>query len=336
MGWALNSIDSPVLLQRARQHRAAGRNVNAETAYRKILVAEPDHPAANFELATLLCGLGRVPEAVMPLQAAVGACPDNLDVRLQLAQVLRSLQRNEEAIAHYEHATVLNPELPTTWCNLGNIYRELGNPDEAQRCLNKAIELQPDLPEALNNLGSLFAELGRADEAVIYFRKAIQSRPDYFKAYRNLSTVRKFTELDEEVRAMQLLYKQNSDNDFVLMQLGFALGKVFEDLGNSAQAFEYWLAGNRAQRKLSPYLLSRDIAEMRKLRGIFDTGRLITGNGASRPGLVPIFVVGMPRSGTSLTEQILASHSAVFGAGELETVRVVPRSRRHQKQNAAI
>lgn len=309
------------MLRRAHEHRQVGRSVDAEVLYHEILADEPEHSEANLGLASLLMSLGRAPEAVDPLQAAVRVRPENLDARLQLAQVLRGLQRNEEALMHYESATSLNPGLPGVWCNLGNIYRELVRPEEAERCLLKAIELQPDLPEALYNLGSLRSEQGRVDEAVAYFRRAIRCRPDYFKAYRNLSATKKFTELDDEVQTMQVLYTRNTGNNFAIMQLGFALGKAFEDLGEPAKAFQYWSAANRAQRKLSPYSVSHDIAEMRAMRQIFDAERFNSRDGASRPDLVPVFVLGMPRSGTSLTEQILASHSAVFGAGELETVR---------------
>jgi tetratricopeptide (TPR) repeat protein len=317
----LNSADQTTRLRRADQHRQAGRSVDAEVLYREILADEPEHVEANLGLASLLISLGRAPEAVDPLQAAVRVRPEELDARLQLARLLRSLQRNEEALMHYERAALLKPDIAGVWCILGNIYRELVRPEEAERCLLKAIELQPDLPEALNNLGSLYFELGRVEAAVENFQQAIRHRPDYFQAYRNLSVTKKFTELDDEVQIMQLLYIRNAGNEFAVMQLGFALGKVFEDLREPAKAFQYWSAANRSQRKLSPYTVSRDITQMQAMRRIFGAERLAMRDGVSRPDVVPIFVLVMPRSGTSLTEQILASHSAVFGAGELETVR---------------
>lgn len=317
----MKSDNHTLHLQRARQSARMGRVAEAERIYREVIAGRADHPEANLELATLLTGAGRVPEAANLLEAAVGACPDHLELRLGLARIMRGMQRKEEAVRHYEHAAALNPNLAPVWCNLGNIYRELVRPDEAERCLLRSIELQPDLPEALNNLGSLYSELGRASEAADFFRRAIRHRPDYFNAWRNLSVTRKFTELDDEVRAMQALYEKNAGKDFAVMQLGFALGKACEDLGQPADAFRYWTAANRAQRRLSPYSVHHDVAEMRDMRRVFDAGRLATSAGASRADLLPIFVLGMPRSGTSLTEQILASHSAVHAAGELETVR---------------
>ena len=289
--------------------------------FRSILAEIPGEVAASYGLANVLCGQGRHPEAVEPMQAFVDALPNELNGRLQFGQLLRSVGRNEEAAEQFSQALALQPAQPEVWNTLGNIYRELQRADKAESCLRKAIEQKPELPEAWNNLGSLFAESGRSDDAVTHYREAIRLRPDYFLAWRNLTISRTFSEADAEVNTMQALYDQHRDNDIAVMQLGFALGKVCADLDEPARAFAYWRAGNEAQRKLMPFSVTAHVNEMRAMPRLFPAPVLSAAEGATAPERIPIFVIGMPRSGTSLTEQIIAAHSQGCGLGELETIR---------------
>lgn len=308
-------------LQRAREHRAAGRGAEAEAGFRELLRAMPGQREATLELAALLADAGRIDEARRLLEDFVAARPSDADGHLQFAQFLRGISHDEEAAQQYESAAALLPRNAGVWNNLGNCYRDLLRTDDARRCLRQALALRPDFPEALNNLGSLCAELGEADRALDYYRRAIALRPDYFSAWRNLSLARRFEQPDAELRTMQTLYVRHSREPRAVMQLGFALGKACHDLGEHRKAFAYWAAANDAQRRLQPYSIADQLAEMRRLRECFDAGRVASAAGAGRAGLVPIFVVGMPRSGTSLVEQILASHSRVYGAGEREDVK---------------
>lgn len=303
----------------AYRHLQAGRAADAETIYRRIIAQQPLHPQANLALGMLMDARGLSGPAIEYLQRATRALPENLDAHLRLAANLRQVGQNEEALHYFEIAARLSPGNATVYNNMGNICRELQRAEEAERYLSRAIELEPSLPEAHNNLGALFSEQGRSDEAIAQFRRAIACRPDYSKAHRNLATTRKHTTYDDEIRAMERLYERPEVTDFDRMQLGFGLGKAFAELGQHRRAFEYWSVANRCQRALSPYDIRAGLAEIQALQQIFDAERLRDADGASG-GPIPIFVVGMPRSGTSLTEQILASHPDVHGAGELDLV----------------
>lgn len=303
----------------AFQHMRAGRVADAEAVYRSIVARDPAHPQANSALAMLAEAGGAVGPAIEHLLVVVDSQPQDIETRLRLAANLRKLRRDEEALKHFQAAARLDPSKAAVYNNMGNICRDLQRAEDAERYLLKAIELDPKLPEAHNNLGALYSEQGRVDEAIAEFRDAIDAKSDYVKAHRNLSTTRKHETYDEDVRAMERLYCRPGATTFDKMHLGFGLGKACEELHAHAQAFEYWAEANRCQRVLQPYDIRYAIAEMRTMRRIFDGERLHGARGASASP-VPIFVVGMPRSGTSLTEQILASHSAVFGAGELELV----------------
>ncbi len=309
----------PDELTLAYRHLQAGRGAEAETIYRQIILRQPLHPQANLALGMLMDARGLSGPAIECLQRAARSLPDNLDAHLRLAANLRRLGQDEEALHHLQIAARLSPGNVAVYNNMGNICRELQRVEEAERYLSRAIELQPALPEAHNNLGALFSEQGRTDEAIAQFRQAIACKPDYSKAHRNLATTRKHATYDEEIRAMERLYEQPDATDFDRMQLGFGLGKAFAELGQHRRAFEYWSVANRCQRALSPYDIRAGLAEIQAMQQIFDSARLRDADGASG-GPIPIFVVGMPRSGTSLTEQILASHPAVHGAGELDLV----------------
>jgi len=300
----------------AYQHMQAGRVADAESLYRQILARRKLHPQANLALGMLMDSRGRPGPAVEHLHCAARSLPDSVDAQLGLANNLRRLGRNEEALRYFRVVARLSPGNVAVFNNMGNICRELQYAEEAERYLSQAIELQPALPEAHNNLGALYSEQGRIDEAIAQFRQAIACRPDYAKAHRNLATTRKHTAHDDEVRAMERLVERPAATDFDRMQLGFGLGKAFADLGRHRRAFEYWSVANRCQRVLSPYDIQAGLGEIRAMQRIFDAPRLSAAEGASGK-VVPVFVVGMPRSGTSLTEQILASHPQVHGAGEL-------------------
>jgi tetratricopeptide (TPR) repeat protein len=308
-------------LNLAASHQQAFRFGDAEKVYRQILGKSPRHPEANLALGLLLQKGGHGTPGIEHLMIAADGLPDNLDAQLNAGTGLRQLNRSTEALKYLERAARLNPKNAALQNLLGNIYRESRQPDKAEAALLKAIEIQPDLPEALNNLGALYSEQARVDEAIVRFHEAIRHRPDYYKAYRNLSAVCKYTERDKIVVAMEQLWQQDDLPDHARMELGFALGKTYEDLGETDRAFTCWMAGNKAQRRVMPYSIDRDIEEMAAMRQIFDANCLQTVNHSRRHDVTPIFVVGMPRSGTSLVEQILASHSEVYGAGELSTVR---------------
>ncbi len=301
-----------------------GRAAEAEKIYQKILAHDQAHPQANFALAMLVESRGLFNPAISYLQQVVRSQPNNLDAQLRLAGIFRKVGRNEEALRNLKIASRLNPKLPSVFNNMGNIFRELQRVDEAEKCLLKAIKLQPDSPEALNNLGALYSEQGRLDDALVFFRRAIACKPDYSKAHRNLATIKKHAQYDDEILAMETLYSAPGVTDFDRMQLGFGLGKAFEELAQYERAFEYWSVANRSQRILSPYDVRNGVNEIDSMRRVFDRKLLSVANGA-RSTQIPVFVVGMPRSGTSLTEQILASHSGIHGAGELVLLGQIAR-----------
>lgn len=328
-----------VQLRMAEEYRKAERTADAERIYRQVLARNTDHAEAQLGLGVLLHQLGRDADACEHLQAAVRALPQHLDARYGLGVSLARLGRPAEAVPQFEAALRHHAGVAEIHNYLGIVLAELGRTREAERHLLRAIRLRPALAEAHKNLGTLLAELGRLPEARAALRKAIAQRGDFAGAWWHLASITTFTaEHEAELHAMQALYAQPGLPDAQRVPLAFALGKACHDRGEHQHAFAYWRDANAARRRLTPYRLGPVLAEMRAVARLFRersgafhpagaapaatprNGEHHPVGAASAATARPIFIVGMPRSGTSLVEQILASHSAVYGAGELATL----------------
>jgi tetratricopeptide (TPR) repeat protein len=244
--------------------------------------------------------------------------PEYAEAYSNLGNVLKEQEKLDEALACFQRALILKPDDALIHYNLGNTFKDQGKLDEAVASFQQALALKPDFGEAHHSLGLIFRELGKMDDAIACYRKALSLKPDYAKAYRNLSLMVKYTGVDDDIQAMEYLYskkKETSDTDRI--DLGFALGKIFEDLGNYNRAFAYILEANRLKRKSYNYAIQDDHDLFKRIRKTFSPDFLASHHNSGFQDKTPIFILGMPRSGTSLVEQILASHPQVFGAGEL-------------------
>ena len=200
---------------------------------------------------------------------------------------------------------------------MGITLQELGSLDEAEACNKKAITLKPDFAEAHCNLGNTLKELGKLDEAEASLRQAIALKPDLAEAHFNLASMKKFSLEDEQCLQMQGLYRDPDTSEKSRCYICFALAKAYEDLREFARAFQLYTEANALRRKEIGYNASQEKRLFESLKGNYQQI-----SGAIRPEIIapehtPIFIVGMPRSGTTLVEQIISSHPLVTGAGEL-------------------
>ena len=235
-----------------------------------------------------------------------------------LGAVLGATGRKSEAVDANQKAVALSPQDAEAHSNLGITLKELGRLDEAEASYNQAIALKPDLAEAHSNLGITLKELGRLDEAEASYNQAIALKPDLAEAHRNLTLMKKFDAQDEQYSKMQELYLDKNISEEQRCHINFGLAKACEDLGDFEQAFAHYSEGNMQRKKLLNYDINKDVEQFRKIKSNYPQ---IAYNSLepekSSKDLMPIFIVGMPRSGTTLVEQIISSHSKVTGAGEL-------------------
>ena len=236
------------------------------------------------------------------------------------ASPLRSTAKNrfEEVVAACRKALRINPNYAEAHTNLGAALLRLGMPDEAIAALRKAIELKPDLAEAHNSLAVALTQLGRFSEAAESFEQAIGLAPanTYFRL--SASGLKRFVAGDPRLQELEEMAKDSASRPVSdQIELHFALGKAYDDMERPAEAFGHWLAGNTLKRQQIAYDEATTFAEFDQVRSVYTSEFIQASQGTGHPSSVPIFIIGMPRSGSTLIEQILASHPRVFGAGEL-------------------
>jgi tetratricopeptide (TPR) repeat protein len=288
-------------------------------AGQKSVQLDPQDAGAHNNLGVLLQqAQGRLKEAEESCRQAITLKPNLADAHYNLGNTLKKQGRLDEAEASYTQAITLKPDYAEAHYNLGNTLKELGRLEEAETNYRKAIALKPDFAEGHNNLGATLQEQGRLDEAETNYRKAIALKPDFAEAHRHLTLLKKFDAQDKQYSKMQELYLDKNISEEQRCHINFGLAKACEDLGDLEKAFQHYREGNVLRKKLLNYNINQDIELFRQIK--FTYPRIeqnsLTPDKLSK-NLMPIFIVGLPRSGTTIVEQIISSHSKVTGAGEL-------------------
>jgi tetratricopeptide (TPR) repeat protein len=295
-----------------------GRLDEALASYTQAIALKPDFAEAHSNLGNTLKELGRLDEALASYTQAIALKPDYAEAHYNLGITLQELGRLDEALASYTQAIALKPDYAEAHSNLGFTLKELGRLDEALASHTQAIALKPDYAEAHSNLGVTLQELGRLDEALASHTQAIALKPDLAEAHRHLTLMKSFDAQDEQYSKMLELYLDESISEEQRCHINFGLAKACEDLGDYEQAFTHYGEGNVLRKRLLNYDTNQDVELFKQLKSSYpkiEKNSLEPCSLANK--LTPIFIVGMPRSGTTLVEQIISSHSQVTGAGEL-------------------
>ncbi len=276
--------------------------------------------AETFAIAARHHRAGRLDEAAALYRKVIEADPGNHKAHGNLGIVLLRQGRLDQAVGHFQTAVALKPDHAGAYNNLGNALDNQGRLDDAVAAFRKAIALDPDYAEAHNNLGSALSHRGSDDEACACFRKAIEIRPDYIGAHYNHARARKFVAGDPRLEELDALLKQRPRPGTGRNRLLFALGKAHDDIGRYHEAFSYYATANAETVVSPPY---DSAAHRREIAEIMDAFRDPPGaagegpdEGSDETGRVPVFVVGVSRSGKTLVESLLSQSDAVHGAGE--------------------
>jgi len=304
------------------------RTDEAAEYYQKALSINPDFPFAH-------CNMGGIhllrEENILALDCfkrALKIHPIYGEAQLGLAKTYLALEGLFDAKEAALRAIQLEPDNANVHAILGSIYTELVAPDLAESEFHQALTLDASCDDALLGLGRLCMENGQMEKAEALFRQAIELQPNNLQARVQLAQVKKVTQDDINFAALQALEQKTdefSDNNAIALH--FALGKCYDDSGDHTRAFPHFLAGCQIKRSKLTYNPERVSKQFDELIQIFDQNTIERLAGAGNLSQVPIFVLGMPRSGTTLTEQIIASHPNVHGAGELnELLQVTKRT----------
>lgn len=293
------------------------RHAEAEPHLREALHAHSDSAHLHNALGSALYGQGRMAEATESFRHVLALTPNSAEAHVNLGNALREAGAFEQADASYQQALALDGGLPRIHFELGGLMYVQDRYVEAEQHYRRALELKPDYVEACNNLGRSIRRQGRLDEAREHFEAAMAIDGESVEAYCNLASLRTFTpEHAEPARLEKLAYKLPALSNHMRVRYWFSLGKMREDIGRYDDAFAAYAEGNRLKRSQLAPDEARQIALIENIRHVFDERFFASRPPPASAGKGPIFIVGMPRSGTSLIEQILSTHPGIHGAGE--------------------
>ncbi|MGA1608056.1 MAG: tetratricopeptide repeat-containing sulfotransferase family protein [Planctomycetota bacterium] len=295
---------------------ASGRFVRARNAYRRAVELEPRHPGHRFALGLALDRAGDVDGAVRAYEQGLELAPADVRIRVNLGEAQIRVGRSHDAVAVLTRAVELAPRERACWLNLARAARDVGDVDLALSSYARLLELDPADARVLVSRAQVLREAGRIGDAVADLSRAVEVAPDLAEARLTLFATRKQTERNDDLQWLEAAVADPVALGVTEHDARFALAKVLEDLGETEAAFASLHLANRARRARIDFRIEDVQARFERVRAVFDRDRMARLRGMGHRDRTPIFVVGMPRSGTSLVEQILASHSEVSGAGE--------------------
>lgn len=293
-----------------------GRLDEAAACHQRALLLKPECAEACSNLGNVRQKQHRLPEAVALYERALAIQPDYVEAHSNLGIALLEQDKIDEAIAQFERALVLKPDF-VAHNNLGTALYRQDRTEEATAHFESALLLKPDYASAYNNLGNIFKEDGRFDDALAYFERAIALKPDYAEAHLNRTAMKTFRQGDADLAALEALASSHRLGDDKALYVHFALAKALEDVGDYLRAFEHLRQGNSLKRRQIAYEEASELKLFQRISAVFDQSLFDRFRGEGDPSPVPIFVLGMPRSGSTLIEQILAGHPQIHAAGEL-------------------
>lgn len=348
-------MDVRQMLAQAINAHGKGKIAVAERLYLGILQRSPGHVDALHLMGVIRNQQGRPEEALGLFQKAIKANPNVAAFHSNLGNAYMALGQTGAAEASFRKAIQLKPDFAEAHNNLGQSYMERKRYEDAEPLFRKAVDCRPDFPEAHDNLGIVLRELGRLGEAQVEYQRAIALRPSWVKPHDNLAQVfQQMGRIDEAVdaclsalkadarcvpaygRLIQMNYALSDTQIETLAALAtdntltreeqsrahFSLGMLFDRQQQNAKAFDHYRSGNDLNAR--SFDMEGHEAWVRDIQKRFTPEVIQSALDQSESGMdglpSPLFIIGMPRSGTTLVEQILSAHPLVLGAGELNDI----------------
>ncbi len=304
--------------------QVTGRRDEAIRCYQRALAINPGLGEPHYNLGNLYTEVDNLHAAICHYERAIELKPSWAEAYNNLANVLQKQARYEDALHYYNEAIRLRPQYASARRNLANALKALDRFDEAIEQYRAVLAIEPDDPTALNLLASAMLVVGELDDAARTFERALGFAPHNLGIQLNYAAIRKFSPGESRLARLEdLAGREDTLSDHDRIALHFTLGKAFADLGDGERSFYHLSAGNRIKRRFIAYDEHATLAYLDRIREVFSREVVRAKSGHGHVSEAPVFVLGMPRSGTSLVEQILASHPRVFGAGEPNHLAVV-------------
>jgi len=281
-----NMFDNADILEKAIQLHCKDDLPQAKQLYEQILYKEPENAMALHLLGAIALSVGNMVVAETLIKKSLKVDPTIVDAYNNLGTLYEIAGKLEESIEHYLKALKINPELADIHFNLANVLRSLG----------------------------------KSNDSYDHFKKATTLKQNFAAAYRQMTSVKKYKTMDEDIEEMEKLISHPAANDEQKMHLAFGLGKAYDDLNQLNKSFSFIALGNQLKRKSLIFNIENWDKQVNNVINTFNEDLFKQNKSVGSNDLSPIFILGMPRSGTSLVEQIISSHSQVFGAGEVHAL----------------
>ena len=304
-------------------YKSLGQYEKALKALITAIKIKPDYADVHFNLGLIYQELNKFDSAIKAYKNTVSLTPNYPSAHNNLGIIYLEISLLDRAVDHFEWALAYKYDFAEAYNNLGATLQRQGKLDFSLNNYKQAIANKPEYAQAHNNLGILFQIRGKVDSAIKSFESAIKHKPEYAEAHRNLSILKKYSENDAQISQMQSIFANITLSKSNRMHLSFALAKVNEDLGRKDQLFKFLHEGNQLRKEELNFSFDKFEADCSVVKNLFSSTLPIIEKSSV---IKPIFIVGMPRSGTSLLEQIISNHHEVYGGGELEDLSSIMTS----------
>ena len=295
-----------------------GKLDEAIASYQMALSLKPDHADAYNNKGNALKDQGKLDEAIVSYQKVLSLKPDYADAYNNMGIALKDQGKLDEAIASYQMALSLKPDHADGYNNMGNALLDQGKLDEAIASYERALSLKHDHADAYTNMGLALQDQGKLDEAMASFHKVLSLKPTHAEAHRIISLAITYKSEDPQVTLVNKMIQRSDLKDDERCHFHYTYAKMNEDLGDLDIAYHNYVAGGKLRQKLLSYDFKHDELIFDQIK---NTASKLKDFSFNKPietaNNTPIFILGMPRSGTTLVEQIISNHSQVHGAGEL-------------------
>ena len=299
---------------------AQGKLVKAEKLCKAFMQKNPKHVEGMRLLADIAIRLGVLEDAEFLLESAVAFSPKSTKPRINYIQVLRKQQKYQKALAQAKILVGQEPENPQFQSVFAVESMQSGDYETALAMFDSILEILPEEPVTLTSRGNALKTQGQTDQAIDSYRRAIKKYPAHGEAYYSLANLKLFSFTDKEITAMESQENNPGVSFMARVYLDFALGKAYEDKGQFDKSFTYYERGNASKQSQSRYKSEELTTEFNAQADVFDENFVKSLVGSGYEAADPIFILGLPRSGSTLLEQILASHSQVDGTLELPNI----------------
>ena len=287
-------------------------------SYKQALKIQPHYATAYYNLGLALKEKGDLGSAIENYKQALKIKPNYPEIYNDMGLALKDYGDSEAAIESYKQAIKIKPDYADAYNNMGTILSDNGKPDAAIESYKQALNIDPNNCVFHVNISMALGDIGEKQASIDSCKVALKINPDDTRAFRHLSSLGYHKEHNEYVVKMQSLYLDLSITDEQRCNLSFALSKVFEDQNEIRQSLNYLETGNKLQKKILSYDIEIDREVFNQVKiSHSDITKFALQPAKKITEVKPIFILGMPRSGTTLVEQIISSHSKVLGAGEL-------------------